>query len=155
MALVTAIIGAPFGEVAYRLSLIETMLCLFKRPDLIKRLSELVSRRYLEEAKALIEAGVEVFWIEEVFADAGTISPRHFEELTLPYEKKQVDEFRRLGVYTIFYFCGNLMPIIEKIASINAHAFAFEEDKKGFKIDRPRVKDAINVKKAQKKWRRA
>jgi hypothetical protein len=146
MALVTAIIGAPFGEVACRLGLKETMLCMFKRPDLIKKLSELVLRRYIEEAKALIEAGVEAFWIEEVFADAGTISPRHYEELALPYEKKEVDEFRRLGVYTIFYFCGNPMPIIEKITSINAHAFAFEEDKKGFKIDMPRVKGVLKGK---------
>ncbi|MCC6017721.1 MAG: hypothetical protein LM601_01670 [Candidatus Verstraetearchaeota archaeon] len=143
VALVTAIIGAPFGEVVCRLGLKETALCLRKRPDLIKKLSELVVRRYIEEAKALIEAGAEAFWVEEVFADASTISPKHFEEIALPYEKMEINELKRLGVYTILYFCGNAMPVIEKIASINAHAFAFEEDKKGFKIDMPRIRSIL------------
>jgi len=143
VVLVTAIIGAPFGEVACRLGLRETALCLRKRPDLIKKLSELALKRCIEEAKALIEVGVEAFWIEEVFADASTIPPRRFEEIALPYEKMEIDELRRLGVYTILYFCGNAMPIIEKITSINAHAFAFEEDKKGFKIDMPHIRSIL------------
>ncbi|MEM2703495.1 MAG: uroporphyrinogen decarboxylase family protein [Candidatus Bathyarchaeia archaeon] len=143
MALVTGIIGAPFGEVTCRLGLIETMLCLFKRPDLLKKLSELVLRRYIEEAKALIEAGVEAFWIEEVFAGTDTISPRNFEDIALPYEKRLINELNTLGAYTILYFCGNPMPIIEKIASVNAHAFAFEEDKKGFRINISQIRNLL------------
>mgnify|MGYP001626436539 CR=1 FL=1 len=145
-ALITGVLGAPFGEVACRLGLKETMICLYKKPDLIKKLSELVVKRYIEEAKALIEAGVEGFWIEEVFAGTDTISPKHFEELALPYEKKQVEALKRLGVYTIFYFCGNPMLIIEKIAAINAHAYAFEEDKKDFRIDMAHIRSILKNK---------
>lgn len=145
-ALITGILGAPFGEVACRLGLKETMICLYKKPELIKTLSELVVKRYIEEARALIEVGVEAFWIEEVFAGTDIISPKHYEEFALPYEKKQVEALKRLGVYTIFYFCGNPMPIIEKITAINAHAYAFEEDKKGFRIDMPHIRNILRNK---------
>jgi hypothetical protein len=145
-ALITGVLGAPFGEVACRLGLKETMICLYKRPDLIKKLSELVVKRYIEEARALIEAGAEAFWIEEVFAGTDTISPKHFEELALPYEKEQVEALKRLGVYAIFYFCGNPMLIIEKITAINAHAYAFEEDKKGFRIDMAYIRNILKNK---------
>jgi len=142
-ALVTGIVGAPFGEVLCRLGLTQGVACMYKKPDLIRELSELCLRRYVEEAAALSEVGVEAFWVEEVFAGTDTISPRHFEELALPSEASQVQALRRLGKPVIFYFCGNPMPIVEKLATLQADAFAFEENKKGIEVDIAHIKDVL------------
>jgi uroporphyrinogen-III decarboxylase len=142
--LVTAIIGAPFGEVLCRLGLNRAASCLYRQPDLVRRLSELALKRYIEQATALAEAGAEAFWVEEVFAGTDTISPHHYEELALPSEKSLIEALQRLGKPVILYFCGNPMPIIQNIAKTGADAYAFEEDKKGIHIDLERIKSVLD-----------
>jgi uroporphyrinogen-III decarboxylase len=142
--LVTAIVGAPFGEVLCRLGLNRAAQCLYKQPDLVRSLSELCLRRYVEQATALSEAGAEAFWVEEVFAGTDTISPQHYEELALPSEKALVEALQRLGKPVILYFCGNPMPIIQSVATTHADAYAFEEDKKGIHIDLERIKTVLD-----------
>ena len=143
-ALVTAILGAPFGEVLLRLGLTQGATCLYRKPDLVRKLCELCLRRYTEQAAALSEAGAEAFWVEEVFAGTDTISPKHYEEFALRYETLQVRALQRLGKPVILYFCGNPMPIIQKIAKTRADAFAFEENKKNIDVDLKRIKDVLN-----------
>jgi len=142
-ALITGIISAPYGEVVCRLGLMEAMKCLLKNPNLIKKLSEITLERVLEEAKALVEVGVEALWIEEVFAGSDIISPKHFQEFALPYEKKLIEKLRSLNVYTILYFCGNPTPIIKDLITVNAHAYAFEEEKKNIKIDMENIRGML------------
>jgi len=143
-ALVTAIVGAPFGEVLCRLGLTQGATCLYKKPDLVRNLCELCLRRYIEQAAALSEAGAEAFWVEEVFAGTDTISPKHYEEFALPYETSLVQALQRLGKPVILYFCGNPMPIIEKISMTRADAFAFEENKKNIDVNLERIRDVLN-----------
>jgi uroporphyrinogen-III decarboxylase len=143
-ALVTAVVGAPFGEVLLRLGLTQGATCLYRKPDLVRNLCDLCLRRYIEEAAALSEAGAEAFWVEEVFAGTDTISPKHYEEFALPYERSQVQALQRLGKPVILYFCGNPMPIIQNIAKTHADAFAFEENKKNIDVDLERIKDVLN-----------
>jgi uroporphyrinogen-III decarboxylase len=142
-ALVTAIIGAPFGEVLCRLGLTQGAICLYRKPDLVRKLCELCLRRYVEQAAALSEAGAEAFWVEEVFAGTDTISPKHYEEFALPYEKSLVSVLQGLGKPVILYFCGDPMPIIESIAKTHADAYAFEENKKNIVIDLVRIRDVL------------
>jgi len=143
-ALVTAVVGAPFGEVLLRLGLTKGATCLYRKPDLIRNLCELCLRRYIEEASALSEAGAEAFWVEEVFAGTDTISPTHYEEFALRYEKLQIQALQRLGKPVILYFCGNPMPVIHNIAMTHADAFAFEENKKQIDVDLKGIKDVLN-----------
>jgi len=145
-ALVTGILGAPFGDVICRLGFTEGLKCVLKNPTLIKRLSEISVKQYVEQAKALLEVGAEAFWIEEVFAGSDTISPKHFVELALPYEKMLVEEIKKLGAKTILYFCGDPMPIIERIISIPVDALAFEEDKKKIRIDIVHIRELVKGK---------
>jgi uroporphyrinogen-III decarboxylase len=143
-ALVTAVIGAPFGEVLLRLGLNRAALCLYKRPDLVRRLSELCLRRYVEQATALAVAGAQAFWVEEVFAGTDTISPQQYGEIALLSERAMVQELQHLGKPVILYFCGNAMPIIRNITTVNADAYAFEEDKKGIHVDLEQIRDALD-----------
>lgn len=139
--LVTGILGVPFGEVGCRLGLQTTLISLFHNPDMIKEAAELCTQRYIEEAKALKEVGVEAFWLEEVFAGTDTISPAQFEKFSLPYAQKLVSDIRKIKMKSIFYFCGAPMQILDSLLTINAEALAFEEDKKGFKIDMKLIRE--------------
>ena len=143
-ALVTAIVGAPFGEVLLRLGLTQSATCLYKKPDLVRNLCELCLRRFIEQATALSEAGAEAFWVEEVFAGTDIISPEQYEQFALPYERAQIQALQRLGKPVILYFCGNPMPVIHNIAMTHADAFAFEENKKNIHIDLERIRDVLN-----------
>lgn len=142
--LVTAIVGAPFGEVLRRLGLTQGATCLYRKPDLVRNLCELCLRRYTEQAAALSEAGAEAFWVEEVFAGTDTISPKHYEEFALRYERSQIQALQRLGKPVILYFCGNPMPIIQKISKTRADAFAFEENKKNIDVNLESIRDVLN-----------
>ncbi len=139
--LVTGYLGIPFGEVGCRLGLQTTIINMFRNPDLIKEAIELASRRYVEEVKAQKEVGVEVVWAEEVYAGTDILSPEQFKEFSLPYCQKIVNEVRKLNMKCIFYFCGGVNHIIDDILTINADAFAFEEDKKGFHIDIKKIRE--------------
>lgn len=142
-ALVTAIVGVPFGEVLCRLGLTQGAICLYRKPNLIRDLCELCLKRYTEEAAALSEAGAEAFWVEEVFAGTDTISPKHYEEFALPYESSLIQTLQRFGKPVILYFCGNAMPIIQSIAKTQADAYAFEENKKNISIDLEGIKGVL------------
>ena len=143
-ALVTAIVSAPFGEVLLRLGLTNAALCLHKKPDLVRQLCESSLRRYTEQAAALSEAGAEAFWVEEVFAGTDTISPKQYEEFALPYEKSMVQTLQHLGKPVILYFCGEPMRLMQSITATHADAYAFEENKKGYRIDLGRIKSILD-----------
>ncbi|NIO20221.1 MAG: hypothetical protein GTN76_05625, partial [Candidatus Aenigmarchaeota archaeon] len=139
--LVTGVLGVPFGEVGCRLGLHTTLISLFRNPDLIKEAAELITRRYIEAGKALKEVGVEALWLEEVYAGTDILSPDQFEEFSLPYAQKLVNELRKLNMKCIFYFCGAVRKILDSLLTIKSDAFAFEENKKGFEIDIMQIRE--------------
>lgn len=84
----------------------------------------------VQKAAALGAKGI---WIEECMTDI--ISPEAFRELNLPYIRTLVDEIRRLGMKSIYYYTGNPRGKLDLIISTGADALSFEESKKGFNID--------------------
>ncbi len=49
-------------------------------------------------------------------------SPDQFDELIVPYLKKVIDEYRRMGYYTIKHTDGNIMPIVRQMAECKPDA---------------------------------
>jgi len=136
-------IGGAFGSACMLVGLEQMMLALYKKPNLVKKLLRLLVRQRGEYGKALVEAGAQALWLEEVFAGTDVISPKHYEEFALPYERSQIRELKRLGVPVILYFCGNPMLLLDKIVKTEADCYAFEESKKGFNIDIVKVKEVV------------
>jgi hypothetical protein len=93
----------------------------------------------IEEAAALGAAGI---WIEECMTDM--IGPDAFESLNLPFVRGCVDAIRQMGLRSIYYFCGNPAGKWDLILSTGADAVAFEEGKKGFRVDIEDVLDRVN-----------
>lgn len=141
--LIAAEIDDAFGEACTRLGLSETLVNLYKKPNLMKKILRLINTQYVEEGKAVVEAGVEVIWLCTVLSGTDIISPKQFEEFALPYIRSEVEELRRLGVPVILYFCGDPMLILDKILTCNAGAYAFEENKKKIEVDLVKIKEAV------------
>ena len=109
------------------------MLLVAERPDLVRRACERLlthGLRSVHEAAALGAAGV---WIEECLTDM--ISPVAFEAINVPVLGWLIDEVRRCGMKSIYYYCGNPAGKWESILSLGADALSLEESKKGFTIE--------------------
>jgi len=139
-------IGAPFGDAAFYVGLQEWILALYRKPRLAEKAMEWCLSSELEWAKALVEAGAEALYMEEIWASTDIISPSLYEKFAFPYERLQIEKLRKLGVPLILSFCGNPMPIIDKIIETKPDAHHFEESKKGFIIDIFKIREKLRGK---------
>ena len=100
-------------------------------------LMEYACRRYLALSLHCVERaarlGAQGMWIEECMTDM--ISPELFARLNLPWLRAVVEAIRRLGMKSIYYYCGNPHGRWELIMESGADALALEETKKTFTID--------------------
>jgi len=110
-----------------------------ERPDLVER----ACRRnlahcllHVRRADALGAAGV---WIEDCMTDL--VSPAAFAELNVPFLQQLTGEIRRLGMKSVYYYCGDPADRWELLFSAGADAIALEEGKKGFVID---IEEAVD-----------
>ena len=109
------------------------MVMLATRPDLVDyAVGRLLARavHHVREAAALSAAGL---WVEDAFTDQ--ISPAAFERFNVTYLRPLTDEIRRLGMKSIYYYCGDPRGKWDLVRAIGADAYAFEESKKGFEIE--------------------
>ena len=72
------------------------------------------------------------------------ISRRTFESINLPLIQAMVDEIRRLGMQSIYYYCGDPKGKLDLLLETGADALALEESKKGFTIDIQAVAETID-----------
>ena len=103
------------------------------KPELVKFACERFLAHAVRSVREWALLGSRAVWIEECMTDM--ISPAAFKELSLPYARRLVDEIRNLGMKSIYYFCGNPFDRWNEVLSVGADALAFEESKKGFRID--------------------
>lgn len=109
------------------------MLMIAERPGLVRHACRrLLAHRVgaVRQAAALGAAGV---WIEECMTDM--ISPAAFAALNVPSLRKLIDEIRRSGMKSIYYYCGDPAGKWEHILPLGMDALSLEEGKKGFAIE--------------------
>jgi uroporphyrinogen decarboxylase len=139
-------LGVPFGDAAFMVGLKEWILALYRKPQLAEKAMEWCLSQTLEYAKALVEAGTEAFYMEEIWASTDIISPSLYEKFAFPYECMQIKKLRKFGIPLILSFCGNPMPILDKIIETKPDAHHFEESKKGFIVDIFKIREKLRGK---------
>jgi len=144
--LIASNLGVPFGDAACMVGLQEWILTLYRKPQLAEKAMEFCLLQDLEYAKALVEAGTEALYMEEVWASTDIISPSLYERFAFPYERLHIEKLRKLGVPLILSFCGNAMPILNKLIETKPHAHHFEESKKGFIINIFEIREKLRGK---------
>jgi len=110
-----------------------TMTLVGDRPGLVARACRRMVHWPLQRVRQAAALGARGIWIEETMTDM--ISPAAYEALALPPLRRVIEEIRRLGMKSIYYYCGNPWPKFEQLLAAGADALALEESKKDFAID--------------------
>jgi uroporphyrinogen-III decarboxylase len=130
-----SVIDTPFSYLYDILGFRGMMVNLYQDPGLVKYLQAKILEQSLEFIKLFKSVGVDGVYIEEVYTSADIISPESYEEFVYPFNKQYIREIKEIGLKTILYVCGDIIPRLERIGCLGADALAFEESKKNFEID--------------------
>jgi hypothetical protein len=119
---------------AYYLWGFEGMMTLIaSRPDLVKRACERHLAHSIWQVRGAAARGAAGVWIEDCMTDM--VGPDHFHSLNVATLRPLVEEIRRLGMKSVYYFCGNPAGKWDALFDVGADALSLEESKKGFTVD--------------------
>ncbi|HUU58564.1 MAG TPA: uroporphyrinogen decarboxylase family protein [Phycisphaerae bacterium] len=112
-----------------------------ERADLVAHACDRFLAQSIQRAEAGAALGAKGIWLEECMTDM--VSPAAFEALNLPRLRRLVEEIRRLGMRSIYYYCGNPAGKWDLLLAAGADALSLEEGKKGFEIDIEEVVERV------------
>lgn len=134
-AAVCGFLNGPFWLCYYLLGFEGLMVMPRLEPVLFHYLMQRQTDAALAKARSLAAAGVDCLFVEECLTSADMLSPEQYDELVLPYSRQLFAEVHRLGLPSVLYYCGDVMPRLERLVELGPSALAVEESKKGFTID--------------------
>ncbi len=128
-----ASVGSPLWQLYGILGFEGMMSLVATRPRLARTACQRFLERGLHQVHEARELGARGIWIEECLTDQ--VSPRDYAALSLPCVRALVEEIRRSGLWSLYYYCGNPWDRWPLILESGADAISLEESKKGFSID--------------------
>jgi uroporphyrinogen-III decarboxylase len=114
-------IFSPWTQFMELLGYQNALVALYDDPAKVHAILE----RYAEGAADLgirqAKRGVDAVLISSAFAGGGFISPKHYEEFVLPYERKVIERIHReVGVPVYIHTCGAIGDRLELLAASGA-----------------------------------
>ncbi len=131
---------APYTSLLGLLGFEGMMVSLIEEPERAHKLLTGGLPRPSPRLAAARRLGVGIAFIEECLASADLISPQMCREFVFPYAKRTLEFYESRGFRTVFYFSGNLMPLLEDLKRLPWTALSFEEDRKNYGIDLAEVR---------------
>lgn len=117
----------PFSFAGMLRGLKEFFSDLILHTDFARQLVEFSTDFLLDWGRAQIElGGVDSLTIFEPTASPAVVSPKIFEQLSFPYLKKLIAEFKNYGVGTTLHICGNTTPILKRMVETGASTLSLE-----------------------------
>ena len=111
------------------------LMALAARPDAFKAVYLALCRRQVSFMEAAAGTGMPAVWITQYYAGCDTISPSTYREIALPGERLLFESAQRLGLKTMFWFLGDLVPILPDITTLRPDALVLEPGRKGYEVD--------------------
>ena len=119
--------GDPTWAIPDGDSMFEFSARMYEEPEKLNEESERRLESALEFARKLDDNGhlLDGFTLcsDYCFNTNPFFSPDKFDELIVPYLKRVIDEYRKMGYYTIKHTDGNIMPIAKQMADCGPDAF--------------------------------
>lgn len=126
-------VSAPFWS-TYEVWGFEGMMELAgRRPELMEHACERMLTWSVRHVAVYALQGVRGVWIEDCLSSL--LSPAAFERLNATFVRTLVERIRSNRMRSIYYFTGNPAGKLDLILATGADALAFEESKKGFRVD--------------------
>jgi uroporphyrinogen decarboxylase len=109
---------------------------LYREKSFIARLLDLVTDINIELGKIAIDEGAEFIWIADDMGDVHGpfVTVRQFREFILPRFRRQVEAFKKRGVFVLLHCDGNVMPIMDDLVGAGIDAFHPCERKSGMNL---------------------
>jgi MtaA/CmuA family methyltransferase len=111
-------IEGPMAESCDLRGVSRIMMDFYDSPSFVRDLVAFVVEVELAFARAQVEAGADYVGMGD--AAASLIGPDHYREFVWQAEKMCVRELHRMGVPVRLHICGNITPLLEMIASVEA-----------------------------------
>ena len=96
----------------------------YKKPAVLNALLDRVNEFLISFGKALIESGVNAFYVPEPTASSTMISPRMFSEIALPRLQMLTS---RLDGPVILHICGDTKPILPAMGESGAKVLSLDQ----------------------------
>ena len=135
--------GSPYTAGYAHLGFQGLMLAMREQPEVLVAIVERQLEAALAWARAVRNAGVQVVFVEEWACGADLISPEHYRTFAWPFERELCRGLGRLGFKTVLYFCGAIEDRLAELGGLGADALAFEESKKGWRVDIGQVRTMV------------
>ena len=110
-------VEGPAAEAADLRGVVNFMMDLIDDPAYAEALMDLCVEVGLDFARAQIEAGADTIGIGD--AVASQVSPKIYNSLVLPREKRLVDGIKTAGAFVKLHICGNTTHLLPGIATLN------------------------------------
>jgi len=132
---ISTILDPPFSDAYDLLGFEGLMLIQHEQPDLFHT----VLQRKLEQSQQVMDAwaavGIHGVYAEEVFTGADILSPKSYDRFVFAYNQPYFNHLRKLGLLSIHYVCGDVVPRLDRIVELDVDAVAVEESKKSFTVE--------------------
>ncbi len=115
---------------------------LITHPDLVEYACRCFLTQCIQQVQTAKFLGADCIWIEECFTDM--ISPEMFKTFNMPYIRPLIEEIRKAGLKSVYYYTGNPAGKMDMLIDSSADALAFEESKKDFLTDIVEIADIVN-----------
>jgi len=111
------------------------LVALMTQPDLFKQIYMKLCHWLLPRLETAASVGLEAVWITQYYAGMDTISPELYRNIVLPGEQLFFEKARDVGLKTLFWFLGDLQPIVPDIMQNRPDALVLEPGRKGYAVE--------------------
>jgi MtaA/CmuA family methyltransferase len=111
-------IEGPIAESCDLRGLSRIMMDFYDDPSFVRDLVAFVVELELTFARAQVQVGADYIGIGD--AAASLMGPDHYRQFVWEAQKKYVRELHRLGVPVRLHICGNITPLLEMLAEVEA-----------------------------------
>lgn len=134
---------APFAGLGYALGFEATLLLLSEDPSLCASLAEALMGDVERQAAQLAADGFDAGLMCDSWASADILSPQLYRDWIAPLHRRISDALHAVGLKSVIYNTGNVLPMLDTLARLGYDALSLEERIKGVEMDIVQVRRAV------------
>ena len=122
---ISATVTGPFSVAAMVLGTENLLKGMIKKPDKIRQLMEVIAENNNRYIQRLIDMEIGIGFADPVSSTA-LISPRHYEQFSLPYFQKNVDFIKSQGAGCGLHICGTSRKLWDMLKETGISGFSLD-----------------------------
>lgn len=121
----------------------ESLIATVEHPENLAYLIWRLHDPRLTSMRVLARKGAHGYIGSETCVSCDILSPATLRDLVFPAQRRFYTEVERMGLIPAVYYLGEIMPIIDDIATLGAKALLIEEEKKNYRLDAVEIHDRL------------